>query len=50
MTVDELRERVKLLEEGIQQSMANHNALVGRYQEAKLLLDSLEKKESEKEE
>lgn len=38
MLKSQLAERVKSIEEAVERSMANHNALIGRLQEAKEML------------
>jgi hypothetical protein len=43
----ELKARIEFLSQSLAQSQANHNAIVGRLEEAKFLLDTLEKKEKE---
>ena len=43
MNMQELEARIKELAQAIEQSMANHNALIGRIEEAKFILSELEK-------
>jgi predicted nucleic acid-binding Zn-ribbon protein len=43
MTVEDLEQRIKDMTKALEQSMANHNALVGRIEEAKTILESLQK-------
>lgn len=48
-TVKMLKERIEMLTQAVPHSMANHNALVGRLEEAKdLLKETLQKMESSK--
>lgn len=43
MNVSELEQRVVDLAKAIEQSVAQHNGLVGRYEEAKFVLDQMKK-------
>lgn len=47
MSRDELVGRIKALEDAIAQSIANHNALLGRVGEAKFMLESMDKQISD---
>jgi prefoldin subunit 5 len=45
---EDIKARIEALEQTIQQSQAQHNALIGRREEAKYLLETLEKMEKDK--
>ena len=44
---DKLQQRVLQLQAAIEQSAANHNALLGRLSESKEILEEIEKEEGE---
>jgi len=43
MTISELEQRIKDMAKALEQSVANHNALVGRIEEAKEILAAMVK-------
>jgi len=45
MKSEDLKKRVETLKQALEQSMTQHNALVGRYAEAQFMLEESEKEE-----